>query len=551
MSTLVSRTVKKCRIPLETSHVVVSEDGSIRYAADNEKDEAVELTATKDMLPVPRDSPMRTWGFFSVAGFFVAEAFSISQYQVASSSINAGLSPAATIGAVLLGHFIIACAASASAWVGAKFGIPFPAYGRTAFGIRGTYLAVLVRAVAAVVWYGTQTYQGGQCVAVMLAAIWPSFKHLPNHLPESAHVTSSQLLCYFIFFIVQLPFLYVHISKLRHLFLVKIVLMPIFGIVLFGWSVGAAGGFGTIFNKPTRSLDGRPPAVLFFSAMSSAIAPKATLALNLADFTRYAKSPRNVVVSNIFSLTILVTLAAILGVVVTSAAEEIYGVSTWNPLQVSSLMGNRAAQFFSALMWALAALVTNISANSTAVGNDLMVIFPRWISIRRGQFICACLATAACPWIIQSTAKTFTSFLSGYSVFLAPVGGVLMSEVFLVRHRKIALPDLYMQQTSAYWYQQGVNLKGVAAFVLGIVPTLPGFIRSINPKLDIPIQATYVTSCVYPVGAFVAGSSYYILSKVFPPVPLPTSYSSNSFSSSIDEEDVKEKDLATSSIVAV
>jgi len=35
-----------------------------------------------------------------------------------------------------------------------------------------------------------------------------------------------------------------------------------------------------------------------------------------------------------FSLTILVTLAALLGVVVTSAAQTIYGVSTWNPLQV-------------------------------------------------------------------------------------------------------------------------------------------------------------------------------------------------------------------------
>lgn len=79
-------------------------------------------------------------------------------------------------------------------------------------------------------------------------------------------------------------------------------------------------------------------------------------------------------------------------------------------------MESRAAQFFSALMWALAALVTNISANSTAVGNDLMVILPRWISIRRGQYLCAIIATACCPWIIQSTAKTFTSFLSGYAV---------------------------------------------------------------------------------------------------------------------------------------
>jgi len=65
--------------------------------------------------------------------------------------------------------------------------------------------------------------------------------------------------------------------------------------------------------------------------------------------------------SNIFSLTVLVTLCAILGVVVTSATEVIYGVSTWSPLQVSSLMGSRAAQFFSALPWALSVLATNIS----------------------------------------------------------------------------------------------------------------------------------------------------------------------------------------------
>jgi NCS1 family nucleobase:cation symporter-1 len=133
----------------------------------------------------------------------------------------------------------------------------------------------------------------------------------------------------------------------------------------------------------------------------------------------------------------------------------------------------------------------------------------------------------------------------------APAGGVLMSEVFLVRRRKIALPDLYMGQESVYWYTKGVNLRGVAAFVLGIVPTLPGFIRTINPKLDIPVGATYVTSCVYPVGCFVAGLSYYLLSTIFRPSPLPTSYSSNNFSPSIDEEDGKEKDLATSSIVAI
>jgi NCS1 family nucleobase:cation symporter-1 len=77
-----------------------------------------------------------------------------------------------------------------------------------------------------------------------------------------------------------------------------------------------------------------------------------------------------VIWTNIFSLTILVTLCAILGVVVTSSAQVIYGVSTWSPLQVSSLMGSRAAQFFSAFMWGIAVLSTNSSANSTAVGKQ-------------------------------------------------------------------------------------------------------------------------------------------------------------------------------------
>jgi len=137
------------------------------------------------------------------------------------------------------------------------------------------------------------------------------------------------------------------------------------------------------------------------------------------------------------------------------------------------------------------------------------------------------------------------------SRYTAPAGGVLIGEVFILRKTKIAVPDLYLRHGSAYWYTGGVNFRAIVAFVFGIVPTLPGFIRNINPKLNIPVQATYVTSCVYPVGVTVAGLSYFILSKIFPPAPLPTSYSVTSFSPSIDEEDVKEKELATSSIVAI
>ncbi|KIY45792.1 hypothetical protein FISHEDRAFT_18750, partial [Fistulina hepatica ATCC 64428] len=462
----------------------------------------------KDLIPVePLLNGPRHWGVISLAGYWIAEAFCISQYQVASSSLELGLSPGTTQMSNTNINLSSALACAANGWVGCTFGINFPVFARASFGIRGTSVAIICRAVAAIVWFGTQTYQGGLCVQVMLEAIWPSFKSLPNHLPSSAQVTSAELLCFFIFYMIQLPLLWIHISKLRYLFMIKVIVMPIFGFTLFGWAIGRAHGFGPLFDRPT-SVKGSPVAVVFFSAMSSVIAPKATLALNIADFTRYAKSPRTVVWTTILSLTIPVTLCAILGVVVTSAVEVIYGVSTWNPLQVCELWNNRAAAFFAAFCWALAGLVTNISANSTAVGNDLAMLFPKVINIRRGQFICAVLGIAACPWIVQNSATSFTSFLDGYSIFLGPVAGILLADFYILRRRKLELGALFCHGASPYWYAHGFNFRALVAFFLALVPNLPGFANKVTPSLHVPKGASYLFSVVWPVGVVVAGSLY-------------------------------------------
>lgn len=92
----------------------------------------------------------------TVADYAVAEAFGISQYQVASSAVAAGLSPGATIGAVLLGHFLVGCANAANGYVGCVYGVNFPVMTRSSFGQRGVFIALICRSVAAIVWAGTQ-----------------------------------------------------------------------------------------------------------------------------------------------------------------------------------------------------------------------------------------------------------------------------------------------------------------------------------------------------------------------------------------------------------
>ena len=37
----------------------------------------------------------------------------------------------------------------------------------------------------------------------MLRAIWPSIEHLPNHLPENANITTAGIMCYFLYWLIQ------------------------------------------------------------------------------------------------------------------------------------------------------------------------------------------------------------------------------------------------------------------------------------------------------------------------------------------------------------
>lgn len=105
----------------------------------------------------------------------------------------------------------------------------------------------------------------------------------------------------------------------------------------------------------------------------------------------------------------------------TSAGETLYGETLWDPLRLVDKWDNRAAAFFVSFAFMLATLGTNISANSLSAANDMTVLLPQYINIRRGQAICAIIGGwALCPWEILASAPRFLSFMSGYTVFLGP-----------------------------------------------------------------------------------------------------------------------------------
>lgn len=209
--------------------------------------------------------------------------------------------------------------------------------------------------------------------------------------------------------------------------------------------------------------------------MSSVTGSWATLACNIPDFSRYARSSKGQYIQLPF-LPIIFTVCGVLGIITTSATAIIWPEQgyLWNPLDIianwqQNGSGGRAAAFFAATSWYVAQVGTNITANSISAANDLTVLCPRYINIFRGCIIAAVIGGwVIVPWKILSSATTFLDFMGGYAVFLAPIAGIIASDYWIIKGRKIDVPALY-DPHGRYRYFYGVNWQGLLAFLIAVV----------------------------------------------------------------------------------
>ena len=145
----------------------------------------------------------------------------------------------------------------------------------------------------------------------------------------------------------------------------------------------------------------------------------------------------------------------------------------------------------------------------------MTALLPRYLSIRRGGYICAVVGLVMCPWNLLSSSNKFTTYLSAYSVFLSSIAGVIISDYYLVRKGYLQIRDLYSARSaSPYYYWFGFHWRGYTAYVAGILINIVGFVGAIG--VEIPTGADYIYRLNFFAGFIVAAGSYYFLCKFFP-----------------------------------
>lgn len=253
----------------------------------------------------------------------------------------------------------------------------------------------------------------------------------------------------------------------------------------------------------------------------SSIANFAALIVNNPDFSRFARDPSDALWSQLLAIPIGFAFTSIIGIIVSSSSNVIYGKPIWNPLDLLDSFlkeggaGTRLGVFMIAAAFTLAQLGTNIAANSISAGTDMTALVPRWLSIRRGGYICAIIGLLICPWNLLKTSNQFTTYLSAYSVFLSSIAGVVVCDYYLVRKGYILVQYLYSgRKTGPYFYNYGVHWRAYVAYVAGILINAVGFAGACG--VQVPKGAQYIYNFNFFGGFGVSAVVYWGLCKASP-----------------------------------
>ncbi|KAJ6013514.1 Uracil permease [Penicillium herquei] len=479
-----------------------------------------ELMLTNDDLR-PVEPERRRWSWLNYVAFWIADSLNINTWMISSSMIVAGLSWWQAWICVWIGYFIAAGFVCLTGRIGAVYHTSFPVTVRASFGIWGSFWPIINRVVMAIIWYGVQGYIGGECVTVMISAIWPSYRNLPNTMSPGAGVTTQGFVSFLLFWLGSLPALWFPVHQIRHLFTMKAYYSPIAAIAFFAWAISRAHGIGPIIHQP-NTIHGSALAWQIVKGIMSCIGNFAALIMNDPDFSRFARKPKDALWSQLLTIPIGFGITSFIGIIVTSSASVIYGTEVWSPLTLLDMFldgassGQRFGIFIIALGFTLAQLGTNICANSVSAGTDLTALLPRYLNIRRGSYICAAISLAMCPWNLVASSNQFTDYLSAYSLFLSAIAGPMIVDYYIVRRGYLDIKALYSaSKTDPYYYTYGFSWRAYASYFSGILMNIVGFVGEVGGP-EVPIGAQYIYNINYFSGVIVSGGMYWLLCTVFP-----------------------------------
>ncbi len=437
----------------------------------------VELDAGTDVTSSPRYNAdiaptrvyQRTWNHWHIAALWIGMSICVPTYTLGGVlTAYFGLSVVEALYTILLANIVILIPLTLNAFPGTKYGIPFPVLLRSSFGIIGSNVPALIRALVACGWFGIQTMFGGIAVHLMLAALFDSWAALGSR---------GEVLGFFIFWLANVWVVIRGAESIKHLevFAAPMLMMVGVGLILWAWPQASVT---ELIARPPSRPEGASLWGYFFGGLTAMVGFWATLSLNIPDFSRFAKSQKSQIVGQIIGLPLTMFLFAGLGVLMTAASAGLVGETVSDPITLIGLIDNPFWTVLSMLVIIVATISTNTAANIVSPTNDFQNVAPKLINQTRGVLLTGFIGILLMSWELLkkmgwlqsevSVESLYSNWLIGYSSLLGPIAGIMIVDYFVVRRQRLDLAGLY-RDDGPYpaW-----NRAGFVAFLVPVALTL-------------------------------------------------------------------------------
>lgn len=395
------------------------------------------------ILPISRQQ--RSIGTLGFTWIWIGIAFMIATFQLGATGV-AGLSLTQVVLVILLANFVLALLMTLTADIGTEHGLSFAVYLRAPFGVHGTHIPSLFRGLIAAIWFGIQTYLGALAL---------------NGIIEYLTGYDNWPLWYVIFAVVQIINTALGIKAVE--FLSSIAAPAIIAISI--WMYMTLDVLATTKGLNIWTFAGDKELTLTTLFLAN-VAFWSTLAIDIPNITRYLKTPLNarsfcqrnkhIFVAQLIALPLTQTWIALIGAVSFIAAGD------WNPINVIQAQSTGVSLIILMVLVVLAQWSTNTAANLIPAALTFVNAGAPYVKYPVAVVIAGIIGTLSMPWAILDN---LFAFLFSYGSFLSAIGGIMVADYYLLRRRRLNVPDLYHVH-GQFFYWRGFNPAGLLAWVV-------------------------------------------------------------------------------------
>jgi NCS1 family nucleobase:cation symporter-1 len=471
--------------------------------------EHIELDVGDDIANSPRynediaptRASQRTWTRWNVASLWVGMAICVPTYTLGGVlTAYFGLSVSEALWTILIANIIVLIPLTLNAYPGTRYGIPCPVVLRASFGIIGSNVPSLIRAIVACGWFGVQTLFGGIAIHLMLAAMFDGWAALGG---------TGEVIGFFIFWAANIGVVIRGSESIKFLEALAAPLLLLVAVGLIFWALPKIS-LTEVLSTPSNRPVGSSFFGYFMAALTAMVGFWATLSLNIPDFSRFAESQRSQIVGQIIGLPLTMLMFSGLGVILTAASFNLVGETISDPINLIGKIDSPFWVVVSMLMIILATISTNTAANIVSPTNVFQNIAPKYINENKGVLLTGFIGILLMSWELLkklgwleteiSVEGLYSNWLLAYSSLLGPIAGIMIVDYFLVKNQSYDLLALYQDNA-------GYPAWNTAGFIAFLVPVGLTFIAITTNQLSWFYNYGWFT------GSILGGLIYYFVAK--------------------------------------